>query len=208
MQVRQHSLLGELQSSLADVVPSEPVSLAGEWRSSRHRAYQTDAQIGSGSGPFIEVVDTRWTGTLACSVPIACVAFLLTPSSLWWAKSGPASVQLPVDLSISAHAEYKSHLATFRATVGGAFLPSLPVHLNGDAARNVIVETATHMTGHVVSLARLEQGEVLVYMIPGRLLKTGRKRLWHLRSQHAVALPAGIRELLTHRRNGRIESPS
>ena len=37
------------------------------------------AQHGTGSGPFVEVVDRVWRGTLSCDVPIACVAFSPAP---------------------------------------------------------------------------------------------------------------------------------
>jgi hypothetical protein len=208
MQLHQHPLLIELESSLVDIVPSETVSLVGDWKSSRRRTYENEAQIGSGSGPFVEIVDTRWTGALACSVPIACIAFMLTPDSLSWAKSSPASLNLPVDVSISAYAGYTPDRATFAATVGGAHLPSVSTRFGGDASRDVMIETTGHTTGQLARLAHLEHAEVVVYLIPGRLLKVGRKRLWHIRSDLATALPSVTRELLTHGRNKRIQSRS
>src|SRR5688572_23387811 len=94
---------------------------------SERRTYETASQTGTGSGPFVEVVDLRWGGTLTGTVPIAGIAFLVTTTELFWVKSMPAAATLPVHVSLHAYAGYSPEQATFTAGLGGAVLPGVPV---------------------------------------------------------------------------------
>src|SRR5262245_42730682 len=130
--LKQHPLVDELNVLLSDIVPNNSVVFRGEWGTSTRRTYQRESQAGSGAGPFVEVVDVRWSGALTCSVPIVAVAFLLTPRALFWSKSAPASTSQPVCLSLHAYAEYSPQRATFATSVGEAHLPSIPVPVEGE----------------------------------------------------------------------------
>lgn len=207
MHSSHYPVLAELESALAQVVSTVPVSLAGEWRTSRRVTYQSEQQRGSGSGAYVEIEDTRWTGKLECSRPIVCVAFLRTPQTLFWAKSQPPSASLLVDVSVHAYVGYRLDRATFASAIGGARLPSMTIPFTGAAKRDVVIESAGHATGRLAPLVHLDHAEVMFCMIPGSVTKVGRKRIWHLRREVAAALPKTVRDMLAHGRNGHM-SPS
>jgi len=104
--MRSPPLFEELDASLAALGPRTPVEITGEWLPVARRAYQRPNQKGSGDGPFVDVVDLRWRGTLACSAPIAGIAFLVTDAELFWSKSAPAEMSMAVDVSLHAYADY------------------------------------------------------------------------------------------------------
>jgi hypothetical protein len=132
--MRRHLLFDELDTSLAALIPQEPVEFIGSWFPSARRTYETVQQSGTGSGPFVDVVDLRWRGTLTCPAPIAGIGFLVTTTGLFWVKSTPAAVSLPVEISLHAYAEYSAGQATFTAGLGGAVLPGVPVAYGADLA--------------------------------------------------------------------------
>jgi len=125
--VLNHRLLDQLDSSICDLVPGESVEFGGEWTTSSRQAYKSEAQIGTGSGPFVEVVDFRWRGALTAAGPFSGIAFLLTADNLYWAKAPEVSLTLPVHVSLHAYAGYTAEGATFTASLAGAFLPGAPV---------------------------------------------------------------------------------
>jgi hypothetical protein len=141
---------------------------------------------------------------LACSVPIACIAFLITADNLYWSKSRPPALELPLELSVHAYADYLAGQATFACAVGGAYLPSVPIQHTGHGDRDVSLQITGHRTGALSPLAHTKHADLIVYVIPASVLKTGRKRLWHLRRALSTSLPPSIAELLTHRRSGRV----
>ena len=200
--VFSHPLLDQLDSTLRDVVPPEPVQFGGEWMTQRRRTYRSQAQSGSGSGPYVEVADVRWRGVLTSPSPIGAIGFLLTPQALYWTKAPEVSLTLPVDISLHAYAEYTIEGATFTARVAGASLPGVPVPGSPDLASVCTVRPDVLTTGRVAWLARGESAAVFVLVLQRVLLKVGRKRLWRVRDDIASALPADMRELLTRRRTG------
>src|SRR5918996_491787 len=101
--MRRHPLFDELDASLAALVPNEPVEFVGDWVPTTRRTYETAGQSGTGSGPFVDVIDLRWRGTLACAEPIAGVAFLVTAAELFWSKSRSVASSLEVQVSLHAH---------------------------------------------------------------------------------------------------------
>lgn len=200
--VLTHPLLDQLNSSIGGLGPGESVDVGGEWTTSSRQTYKSEAQIGSGSGPFVEVVDVRWRGALTSASPFSGIAFLRTAESLYWAKAPEISATLPVDVSLHAYAGYTAEGATFTASLGGAFLPGVPVAGSPDLARACTLGPNVLITGRVTCLARTSSADFLVLLIPRGLLKMGRKRLWRLREDVAPSLPPVARELLTHRRTG------
>jgi len=200
----QHPLFDELNASLSALVPKEPVEFVGEWLPSVRRTYETARQSGTGSGPFVDVIDLRWRGTLTCSVPIAGIAFLVTAAELFWVKSTPAALSQPVDMSLHAYADYSARQATFAASMGGTVLPGVPVSCGGDLASSCTLGPPRFTTARAEQLAQADKAAFVVLLIQGRFLKVGRQRLWRLREELASSLPPRVREILTRRRTGTI----
>lgn len=165
---------------------------------------ETGRQSGTGSGPFVDVVDLRWRGILTCPAPIAGIAFLVTAAELFWVKSSRAVVSLPVDVSLHGYADYSAKQATFTAGLGGAVLPGVPVACEADLARSCTLGPACLTTARLEQLAQVDTAAFVVLLIQGRFLKTGRHRLWRLRDELALSLPQRVREILTRRRTGTI----
>ena len=201
-----HPLLDQLDSSICDLVPGESVEFAGEWTTSTRRAHKSGTQVGTGSGPFVEVVDCRWRGALTSACPFSGIAFLLTAGSLDWVKAPDVSLSLPVSVSFHAYAGHTAEAVTFTASLAGAFLPGVPVAGSADLAGACALGPRVLVMGRVTCLARTNSAAFFVLLIPRGLLKMGRKHLWRLREGVAPSLPPGIRELLVHRRTGSIRS--
>lgn len=195
--------LRELDVAMAAVVPQEPVALNGQWAVSRRRTYQS-ARSRPGVGPFVDALDMTWTGSLVGPSPIVAVVFLATAAGIHWAKSAPAGLSQPVSLSLHAYADYSPSLAMLAASVGGAFLPAVPVAYAGSPEDACKIATSPLVTGRVLVLAASDRADILVLIVQAGLVRTGRNRLWHLRGDCASVLPPRARELLTRRRTGRM----
>jgi hypothetical protein len=195
-------LLDQLDSALRGCVSHEPVTLSGEWAQPSRRTYKSEAQLGTGAGPFADVIDLRWRGTMAAAGPIGGIAFLLTTETLYWAKAPDISPLLSVDVSLHAYADYMTDRATFTAQVAGAYLPGVPVSVGLDLAQACSVGPSDMWTGRVTCLAQVNSAAVFVLLFPRSLLKVGRKRLWRVRHEIASTLTTEIRDLLTRRRAG------
>lgn len=202
--MRRHPILDELDASLAGLVPSEPVAFTGHWVPAARRTYEVARQIGTGSGPFVDVVDWRWRGSLACAVPIAGVAFLVTRTECFWSKSAPPASLLEVDVSFHAHANHSQNLATFAAQIGGAVLPGIPVACERDPVAVCTLGKSRLMTAHVETLAETAEAAFVVLLFPAQSLKIGRHRLWRFREEFALSLPPRLKDILTRRRSGSI----
>ena len=203
MAALHHPLLEELDSSLASFVPKEPVAFSGSWTTSRRRTYERHAQDGSGSGPFVDVVDHRWRGAVSSAIPFAGVLLLLTPTELHWVKSGPAALTHPVDLSLTALADDSPERATFGARMGAAHTPAVPVSYGADLSRVVALGPLATTTGCVTGVARADGAAFFVLLLPGSAVETGRNRLWRLRDALTTrSLSPPVRDLLTRGRSG------
>ena len=202
--VQRHHIFDELDASLGAFAPREPVELAGSWLPTTRRTYEGEHQGGTGSGPFVEVADFRWRGTLACDVAIAAIAFLTTPTELLWSKSLPAVTPLSVEVSLHAYADHSMDRATFVAGIGGATLPGIAVPYSGDPAVDCQLGKSHLTTGRVDLIAQTKTAAVWAVLLPGQFLKVGRHRLWRVREEWAPQLPPAVRELLTRRRSGSI----
>lgn len=201
-----HPVLERLDAALHDRVPSEPVGFSGEWSNRSRRRYAAGRQLGTGCGPFVDVVDRRWQGALSCPGPTGVMAFLLAADHLYYAKAPEISPALPVDLSLHAYADHMSDRATFTARLAGAFLPGVPVSTRAEAPEPWIAPAGAVRTGRVSCVARAGFASVFVLLLPRIALAVGRKRLWRLRQEVASSLPSDICELLTRRRAGSLGS--
>ena len=203
----RHPVLDEIDASLEALVPGTSIEFRGNWLPATRRTYQAASQRGSGSGPFVEVVDLRWRGTLKSAEPIVAVAFLVAATELSWAKSGPPTSSLDVEISLHAYADYSDKRATFASSLGGAFLPGVPVAVPGELRAVCTLGQAAVTTAVVQLLAQTEEVAFLALLLPARFIKVGRKRLWHLREEFASSLPPRVADLLTRRRSGSMTWP-
>jgi hypothetical protein len=208
--VLNHPLLDRLDSALGDVVPRESVRFAGEWSRSMRRTYRPDNRAGTGTGPFVDVVDVRWRGAITSGGAISGIAFLVTAENLYWVKAPNAAMTLPVEISLHAYDGYRGEAATFTAGMAGAWLPGVPVRAATDLASACLLGPGLLTTGRVTCLARADSTAFVVLLLPRAVLKVGRNHLWRMRDERTASLPADIRELLTRRRTGivRPRSPS
>lgn len=125
--VLENPLLRLLDSSLSELIPKEPVEVFGKWSTKTRKTYQSENQSGSGVGPFLDVEDRRWLGTLNCQTAVSGIMFLLTAAKVYWVKAPTVAKTLSVQVSFHAYAEFTGNRATFTAGMGGAFLPGLLV---------------------------------------------------------------------------------
>lgn len=200
----RHPIFDEFDASLIGVVPREPVQFTGGWQSAVRRTYQAAKQLGTGSGPFMDVLDFRWQGVLACDVPIVSIAFLITATECLWAKSAPPAARMDVEVSLHAYADYLQDRATFTSSIGGAFLPGIPVAFNGDPAAVCRLRETPLTTGQIEPIAHTEEAALVSLILPAPFIEVGRKRLWHVREGLASSVPPRVRDILTRRRSGSI----
>jgi hypothetical protein len=192
-----------LFAPLAPIVGSAEVQLRGEWSTSNRRIYARREQLGSGEGPYREAVDARWRGTIEGSEPLAGILLFRRPAGTKWVKSRPAALKPRVAISLMALSGERDRVS-FAAGFHGAYLPSFPV-----AAREPLVSSCargpeTISIGVPTLLAQAQDVATLLVLLPSRLLKTRRARLWRLREDMALHLPTDLREILTRGRTGSI----
>jgi hypothetical protein len=202
--VPNHPFLDQLDLSLSGVIPAEPVDLRGEWSQASRRTYKSDAQSGTGSGPFVEVVDLRWRGALTCDTAISGIAFLAVADTLYWVKASEASPSLAVGVSLHAYPEYTDRGATFAARLADTSLPGVPVPGSANLIEACLVQPGMFTTGRVARVARASSASFFVLLMQRSCVRMGRKRLWRLREEFAASLPDAARQLLTHRRTGTV----
>jgi hypothetical protein len=199
--------LEELDAAAGALFPRDAVALEGQWTRSHRRTYQ-NPQSRPGVGPFVDVVDAAWTGSLSGSTPLAAVIFLSSSSSIHWVKSGPPKSTLSVRLSLASYASFSREHATLGIVVGEATLPAVPVTLKASPDETCAIVPSPITTGSVFVLASTESTSILLLLVPADFVHVGRNRLWHLRERYASGFPSFARELLTHRRTGTLSSPA
>jgi hypothetical protein len=197
-----HPLLEQLDVVLRDLISPDRVFVTGEWSAAPRRTYESAAQVGSGAGPFVDVVDLRWRGVLMSPAPISGIAFLLTQTDLYWAKAPEVSESLSVGVSLHAYADHTSGGATFSANMGGAYLPGVAVTVHSKLEEVCALGQSSVRTGRVSCIAEANGVAFFVLLFQRGVIKVGRKRLWHVREVIASSLPPTPSELLTRRRSG------
>ncbi len=191
-----------MSSSLAAVVPEEAAEIRGEWMATERRTYESAAQSGTGTGPFVDVADMRWRGAIECAVPVAGIAFLVTSREIYWAKSDPPAENPPVEIAFHARAGYADGRATFAASLGGSVLPGVPVAFGGDVSASCAFGPRRAVTGRAHLVAQVENVAFIVVLLQKSVIKIGRNHLWRLRDQLAASLPENARRVLTRNRTG------
>jgi hypothetical protein len=187
-----HPLIATIEESLAGIVPAEPIEIRGAWSRATRGA------------DGAEVIDARWSATVASAQALAGLAFLHHGSTLYWVKSPPASADLALSVSLHAYANHATGTATFAAAIGTSFLSGVPVHCGAEMERACTLGPARAETGRAFPVAKIDHAAVFALLLPGALVKTGRNHLWHLRDAPAADLPADVRELLTRGRSGHV----
>jgi hypothetical protein len=197
-----NSFLCSIDSSLSGLIPTESVEVFGEWSTKTRKTYQSEKQSGSGVGPFLEVEDRQWLGTLTCRTAASGIVFLLTGTKIYWVKSPIVALTQSVAVSFHTYIGFAGDRATFTAGMGGAFLPGIPVAAPARLDEICAPGPMTFTTGHVFTLARTDSTSFVAIALPGIVLKMGRNHLWRLRDDVASLLTPDIRELFTRRRSG------
>ncbi len=203
--VSDSPFLSSLDSSLRELIPSEPIEVFGEWSTKTRKTYQSSKQKGSGVGPFLGVEDREWIGTLNCRTAASGIVFLLTTTKIYWVKAPVIALTLPVAVSLHAYAENAGDKATFTAGMGGAFLPGICIAAPTRHGEVCSPEPKGLTTGCVFTLAQTDSAAFVALALPGSVLRMGRKRLWRLRDNVASALTPDTRKLLTRRRSGEFD---
>ena len=171
----------------------------------RKKDVPRQSQAGSGSGPFAEIHDTLWKGTITCPVPIVCLALVATADAADWVKSADRGATQFLQLSLSRYVDSRPDVATFAVRIGGAHLPSFHVKPDSAAGSRFVVEDTTNfVTGQVRRIAHVSGLDVLVLLLPGKCVAVGRKRVWRLRPDLAALLPPISRAMLTQGRSGKV----
>jgi hypothetical protein len=199
------SLLRLLDHSLSPVVPAHVINLDGQWSTASRRTYASETQLGSGDGPFIDVVDARWIGTLSSSVDLAVLLLFLTRTHLHWVKASTLGSALPVRVSVTAYIDCSPSQATFAASIADAHSLGVPIIANSGITDACSVALGGSTAGRTAILATTDQAQCHFLALPRSLIKVGRNHLWRLRQDIAEALPPLVQELLTRRRAGSLQ---
>lgn len=194
-----YPLIQQLSSAIELLAPPEAVSITGEWSHSRRKSYMDASQLGSGMGPFVEIVDHRWRGSCACAVPLAGFGFMVTPTAAFWVKSPPATLNPMVQVSFHVWADYQPGQATFAANMLGSYLPAVPVASVESPAVACSLGPGNTTTGRAHTIASIDGVEFIAVFLPQPLLKVGRNRLWRFRSAYTPALPLDVQQFLQGR---------
>ena len=202
--VPHHPLLDQLGPCLNRIVAAREVRLTGQWSTSSRRTYASEVSSRAASGAFVDVLDQRWHGSLLSEGAVGAIAFLLHHGDLYWAKSPEISSTLPVEVSLHSYADFQHDRATLATSVGGGWLPGVPVSHTGPAAAASIIADEIVETGRVTGIARVTDTVLFVILLPAELLEMGRKRVWHLRDAAPFDSVPRLREILTRGRSGTI----
>ena len=190
-----------LFAPLTAVVPAEPVTVRGSWSTHPRKVYSDASQLGTGTGPFVEVVDSVWAGSFESAAPLAGIALMCTPGTAWWAKSNPAELNPCVRVSLTASSATTSERATFAGSFHSAFVPGVPV---GGGLANCRIGPENLVTGRPHVVAEVGEAAFVLLLLPGALLRTGRNRLWRVRDAVVSDLPSSLADLVTRRRAGEL----
>lgn len=220
------TLLAELGALEADPALSGlgPLAVAGAWSSASraaHRGVTAKGAAGRGEGPLDEVLDRRFRASILALEPLVAVALAVAERELWWVKGLPleprprlehehfapstlepsplaSSLELELTLHRWAHEEpSRASGLSMGARVAGSWLPALGVSTEPSLELGGVL-----YLGRAEPWARAHEAALFVLVLPARLVRVGRNRLWRLRPEPAARLEPRARELLTRGRAG------
>lgn len=192
-----HTQLAEFTAPIAALTAEERVVLRGQWLPPGLNSPR--AALG--------IEDARWEGAFESADPLAGLVFLCTARETHWIKSGPPS--LGPRLAISLHrASGGVGPATLAASLDSASLPSVTVRGTAILAASCTPHPGTLSTGRIHIVCEAGDAALAVLLLPARILRTGRNRLWRLRDELVPGLPIPLGEVLTKRRSGVLRPPN
>ena len=182
-------MIERIAASLVGIVAPDPIEIRGGWsRATR--------------GADAEIVDAVWSAAIEGTTPRVGLGFLSHRGTLSWIKSGPASGDRALRVSLTAYADQRVPGATFTAGFADARLPGVPVRCGTDLESACAIGSARAAAGQPHRVAQVDGTAFWVILLPGTAVKTRRNRLWRLRDELAENLPTDVRTLLTRGRNG------
>lgn len=199
-----NDFLQGLDTALSKLVPAHRVECHGAWSTATRRTYASPSRQGTGAGPFVEVIDARWSGAVTAEVEISAIAFLAMTREIFWVKAPAMAMTLEVQITLSAFADFAPQRATLSASLGGAVLPGVPITKKGRLEDVCAAGSQVLTAGRIARLAVSKDASVLAVVLPREALKMGRNHLWRLRDDLAARLTPTLRELLTRRRAGTV----
>jgi hypothetical protein len=198
------SRIAEFFQGLSGAVAPEKVRLSGAWAGRSQRRYASLKQSGTGEGPFIDVVDWRWEGTLEGDSPLVGLALLVTDERFYWVKSHPPADRPQVSFSMARWAGIPGSVSA-TGSFHGAYLPSLPIDVDEEPPVACILGDSAVKAGTPHFVVQVKGVALAVVLLPASAIKVGRNRLWHLRETIAARLRPRLSVLLTRGRSGRID---
>jgi hypothetical protein len=200
----QTPFLERLDSSLSGLVSEQLLACQGTWSTSLRRVYASLSQLGSGEGPFVEIIDARWNAHLSAEFAFGVMAFLATPREVYWSKASLISSLVPVQVSLSGDTHNAPGGSSFTGRAGEAYLPGVPVASGRPLEDVCTAEPRRLVTGRVARLAQTTEAEFFVVALPRAVLKVGRNHLWRVRDDSANEFPPDVRAILTRGRAGAV----
>ncbi len=185
------------------VITGDPVRVSGSWAGKAQRKYASPSQLGTGEGPFVDVVDWRWTGTFESEVPLAGLALQGLAPRLRWVKSSPAAMNPTVTFLASGWAD-RARSVSVTGSFHGAGLPAVPVELDEEPPAAFALGDRAVALGVPHVLAHADAVSFAALLLPGSALGVGRNRLWRMREDAVECLPGTLRLLLTRGRAGEL----
>jgi len=200
----QTPFLERLDSSLRRLNSEQLIMCHGAWSTSLRRVYASLSQLGSGEGPFVEIIDARWNANLSAEFAFGVIAFLATPREIYWSKASLISSLVPVQVSLSAYTHNAPVGSSFTGRAGEAYLPGVPVASGRPLEDVCTAEPQRLVAGRVARLAQTTDAEFCVVALPRAVLKVGRNHLWRVRDDSASEFPPDVRAVLTRGRAGAV----
>ncbi len=160
--------------------------------------------MGTGEGPYVEIVDWIWEGIFASVAPFDEIAVLAARNTLCWAKSQPPLAQAPVSVAASACAGTPISVS-FTGAFHGAYPPSVPVEISEEPPKACVLGASQTTMGTLHVVAQLGRAAFGVVLLPASAVKVGRNRLWQLREPLASTLGPELQRLLMGGRSGELE---
>jgi len=189
---------------LGKVLPAEEVRMSGAWSPKPQLRYASPAQLGTGEGPYVQTVDWRWEGTVACAAPLVGIAILVVEGHAYWVKSQIPVAQAAVSVMATGWAARPDSIS-FGGAFHGAYLPAVPVHIPDEPPASVVLGSAETRTGLLHVVARAGGATFGLVLLPGSAVKVGRNRLWHLREGFTAGLSPELCRMMTRGRSGRVD---
>src|SRR5262245_56795327 len=170
-----NELIQQLALAIARMGPTHDVELVGRWSTSKRKTYGDASQLGSGAGPFIDVVDVRWRATLKCAVPLVGLSFMDTPAQTLWVKSVAPEVNPTAEISMHAYAGYLPGCASLAGSLFGEVSASVPVNIGENPIDSCSLGTLHTTTATAHYVAEVDGTNFIMLVIPRTFVKIGRK---------------------------------